>query len=284
MIDNIVAEAPYFLLIAVRCLALILLLPLLSVRSVPNMAKVALAGYMAYLVLPHVNMSHYASFISPTGNFTISYILILIGEALIGIITGFYVSIIFSAFSTAGQFFAFQMGFSASSVYDSLSQVENPLVGQFLNFIALLVFMQNSWFQKLFVYGLVGSFSSINAVSLAASQNSVVLFLMRSLTELFSDALVISLPIMGTLVLINVSMGILGKAAPAMNLLSEGFPTMILLSFFLLTWLMPSFIDFFVRSFNIGIEAVFNLFNGIGIGLGGAGVSGAAAINMAGGV
>ena len=52
----------------------------------------------------------------------------------------FFVSMIFAAFSTAGQFFAFQMGFSAASAFDSLSQVENPLMGQYFNFIGILVF------------------------------------------------------------------------------------------------------------------------------------------------
>lgn len=269
MIENIVAQSPIYLLIAVRCFALLMLLPLLSMQAVPRIAKVALAGYMAYLVLPHVNFSDYSVFISADGSFTLEYILLLIGEAMIGVITGFYVSLIFSAFSTAGQFFAFQMGFSASSVYDSLSQVENPLVGQYLNFIALLVFIQNNWFQQLFLRGLVGSFETANAFSIIASRSGIVQFIVRGLTNLFADALVISLPIMGTLVLVNVTMGILSKAAPAMNLLSEGFPTMILLSFFLLTWLMPSFIDFFARAIETGVSEIVSLFNLVGASAGG---------------
>lgn len=264
MIDNIVAQSPVYLLIAVRCLTLLLLLPLFSMQTVPRIAKVALAGYMAYLVLPHVNMSAYSAFISSEGNFTIQYVLLLIGEAMIGVITGFCVSLIFTAFSTAGQFFAFQMGFSASSVYDSLSQVENPLVGQYLNFIAMLVFMQNSWFQKLFLHGLADSFQTVNALNIIASRNGIVFFIVRSLSNLFSDALVIALPIMGTLVLVNVTMGILSKAAPAMNLLSEGFPTMILLSFFLLNMILPQLVVFFTRSFDTGITEIINLFNLIG--------------------
>lgn len=268
MINDIVAQAPVFLLISARCFVLIMLLPLLA-QSRPRIAKVALAGYMAFIILPTVDMSAYSRFISPSGNFTLEFVLLLIGEGMIGAITGFYVTLIFSAFSTAGQFFAFQMGFSASSVYDSLSQVENPLVGQYLNFIALLVFMQNQWFQKLFLEGLAASFQTVNSFTLIASRESVVRFMMRGLTNLFADAIVIAFPIMGTLVLINVTMGILSKAAPAMNLLSEGFPTMILLSFFLITMVMPQIIDFFSRAFNTGIEDVINLFNSIGFANGG---------------
>src|SRR5574344_1108783 len=252
MIDRILANGPGFLLIAVRCFALIMTLPLFSIRTVPRMAKIALAGYMAYLVMPQVNLSVYAPYLRGDGTFSLMYILLMIGEAMIGVITGFYISIIFSAFSTAGQFFAFQMGFSASEVYDALSQVENPLMGQYLNLIAMLIFLQNQWFQRLFLGGLVASFRSINAFTIISGRGAVVHFMMAGLTDLFADALVIAIPLIGTLFLVSVCMGILSKAAPQMNLLSEGFPVMTLLSFFLITALMPGLCDFFGRSFYAG--------------------------------
>ncbi|MCR5290088.1 MAG: flagellar biosynthetic protein FliR [Treponema sp.] len=252
MLDLLVTNAPIFLLAAVRCFALLMTLPLLSMRSVSRVAKVALAGYMAYIVLPHVNYTAYSAYLLASGNFSIEYLLCLIGEALIGIIMGFYISVIFSAFSTAGQFFAFQMGFSASEVYDALSQVENPLMGQYLNLIAMLIFLQSKWFQLLFMKGLVSSFESVDIFGVLSGSQRLAQFMMSGLTDLFADALIISLPLMGTLCLISVCMGILSKAAPQMNLLSEGFPLMTSLSFILLTALMPDLCDFFISAFETG--------------------------------
>src|SRR5574344_786984 len=265
MIDSIVAHAPVFLLIAVRCFALLMTLPLFSMRSVPRTAKIALAGYMAYLIMPFTNFSTvYGAYISPSGQFDLTYIALLTGEAMIGVIMGFYITIIFSAFSTAGQFFAFQMGLSASEVYDSLSQVENPLMGQYLNLIAMLIFLQNHWFQKLFLKGLVGSFHSMHVFTLLNAKEKIVRFLVGGLSQLFADALVISLPILGTLMLVTVCMAILSRAAPQMNLLSEGFSIMLLIAFFLITALMPQLCDFFERSFNSGITAMISLFSAAG--------------------
>ena len=141
MLEQIVRNAPIFLMIAVRCFALIMTLPLFSIRTVSRMAKIAFAGYMAYLLFPHVDFSVYSPYIASDGSFSLQYALLVLGEGLIGVLTGFFVSIIFAAFSSAGQFFAFQMGFSASEVYDALSQVENPLMGQFFNLIAILIFL-----------------------------------------------------------------------------------------------------------------------------------------------
>ena len=160
------------------------------------------------------------------------------------------------------------MGLSAASSYDALSQVENPLMGQFFNLVAMLVFMQTKWFQRLFFQGLDASFSTLNAINIVNNQNHLLKFMISGLTSLFADALVIALPIMGTLFLITICTGLLTKAAPQMNLLSEGFPIMILVAFTIIALVMPNIIDFFIRSFNKGfadIEALFIAVSGGGV-------------------
>ncbi|MDY5918114.1 MAG: flagellar biosynthetic protein FliR [Treponema sp.] len=267
MLDEILSQAPVFLLIFARIFAMLLVLPMFSMRSASRVAKVALAGYMAFFIFGTCDLSYYLPYIAQDGSFSMEYFLILIGEVLIGIILGFFITMIFSAFSTAGQFLAFQMGFSAASSYDSLSQVENPLMGQFFNLIAMLVFMQTHWFQKLFLQGLVTSFSSLNAISIVQSTESIVKFVISGLSSLFVDALVISLPVMGSLFLISICTGLLTKAAPQMNLLSEGFPIMIMLAFVIIVFILPDMIDFFVRSFEKGFADLFDFFKNVSGGI-----------------
>lgn len=267
MLDEILSQAPVFLLIFARIFAMLLVLPMFSMRSASRVAKVALAGYIAFFIFGTCDLSYYLPYIAQDGSFSMEYFLILIGEVLIGIILGFFITMIFSAFSTAGQFLAFQMGFSAASSYDSLSQVENPLMGQFFNLIAMLVFMQTHWFQKLFLQGLVTSFSSLNAISIVQSTESIVKFVLSGLSSLFVDALVISLPVMGSLFLISICTGLLTKAAPQMNLLSEGFPIMIMLAFVIIAFILPDMIDFFVRSFEKGFADLFDFFKNVSGGV-----------------
>ena len=265
MIDYIISSAPIFLLIVARCFALFMTVPLFSSRSVSRVAKLALTAYMAYMIFPTVSMqdgpyASYSPYIMANGHFSLEYILLLIGEVLIGVIIGFYISIIFAAFSTAGQFFAFQMGFAASEVYDSLSQVENPLMGQYLNLTAMLIFLQNNYFQGVFVNALGASFKSLNAFAIVTHSQNLMFFMLSSLTSLFKNAMILAMPIMGTLFLINVTMGILSKAAPQMNLLSEGFPILILTSFFIITRLLPDFVDLFMKNFVSGFRQIEQLF------------------------
>lgn len=267
MLDQVLGKAPLFLLIAIRCFAFLMTMPLLSMRSIPRTAKIALAGYMAFFVMGSVSFNEYQPFFTEDGVFSLQYIMLALGEGMIGVILGFYVTIIFAAFSTAGQFTAFQMGFSAASTYDALAQVENPLVGQFYNFVATLIFLQSKYFQKLFLSGLVASFNTLNALNIVDGREGVITFMLSGLTKLFADALVISLPLMGTLLLISVCTGLLSKAAPQMNLLSEGFPVMILVSFYLIATLLPYMCDFFINSFSKGFTVLQQLFINIGGGI-----------------
>ncbi len=237
--DFILNKAPHFLLIVARVAGLIFTTPLLSTRAVSRIVKIALAGFIAFLCLPYYPVNQYIEI------FNFHYLLLLFGEALIGILTGFFVLMIFSTFSTAGQFFAYQMGFGASEVYDALSQVENPLMGQYFNFIAAIIFLQVKGFQKLFFTGIVESISRVNCFIFLESEKPIVNLLFKSMSTLFLNAMIMSMPIMGTLFLIHVTMGLLTKAAPQMNLLSEGFPVTILVTFFLLTIMFPFLINVF---------------------------------------
>ncbi len=248
--DDVIAKAPIFFLAAARIFAMILTTPLLSMQSVPRTAKIALAGSIAFLVMPAAYPGGWD--VDP---FSLRYVLLVIGEGLIGVITGFFISMVFASFSSAGQFFSYQMGFGASEVYDALAQIENPLLGQYLNLIAMLVFVQIHGFQTLFLGGILRSFQSVNCFSLVTARGEFLTFFLTGLSGLFMNAMVIALPIIGTLFLIHVSMGLLSKAAPQMNLLSEGFPITILVTFFLLVVALPLMANLFVQVMDQGFRA-----------------------------
>ena len=249
--DFILDKEPIFLLAAVRIFAILMTSPLMSMRNVSRIAKVALAGLTAFMVTPYA----YPNF----GNlnaFSLEYLLLLLGEGLIGVLTGFFISILFSTFSTAGQFFSFQMGFGASGVFDALAQVENPLVGQYFNFIAVLIFLRINGFQRLFLGGIMKSIEHVNCFLFLERQEELSTYLLGAVGNLFLNAMIIALPVMGTLILIHITMGLLTKAAPQMNLLSEGFPITILTAFFILALALP----FFINTFEIILEKGFSDF------------------------
>jgi len=263
VLNDIIADADLFFIVVVRILAMIETAPLLSGDGIPQVAKVGLAGFAAAAVYPWVRDAGY-----PIPANAGQYVGLVAGEAMIGVIIGFFLTMVFNAFTTAGQFFSLQMGFGASETYDPLAQVEIPVVGQFLNLIAMFVFISTSGFQRLFLIGVRGSFQSLRAVDLLARRADFFAYVAGSLGALFQNALILAFPIFGTLLLVSVTTGLLSKAAPQINLLTEGFPISILVAFLLMAVAMPYMIEAFSTLVDTGFSSVASILEGRFIGAG----------------
>jgi flagellar biosynthetic protein FliR len=287
ILQNILNFGPVFLLIAARAIAMIETAPLLSSDAVPQVAKIALAGFAAFAVLPNAGV--YSVELTAAGMagvsgvgavnlpgsgvlsdlryepFSLRFLLLLVGEGIIGIIIGFYLTLIFSTFSTAGQFFSLQMGLGASETFDPLSQIENPLMGQYFNLVSMLVFLVVDGFRKLFLGGFWRSVQSINIAMLVDGRGPVINMMVSGLSRLFLDAMVISLPILGTLFLTSLATGLISKAAPQINILSEGFPIAILTAYLLLLATLPFMLETFSHVIDTGFANIQSLYARIGL-------------------
>jgi flagellar biosynthetic protein FliR len=277
VLQNILVFGPVFLLIAARAFAMIQVAPLLSSEAIPQVAKIALAGLAAFAVLPTAEVFSAANSASgavtlPGGTlsdlryeiFSLRFLILLVGEGIIGIIIGFYMTIIFAAFSTAGQFFSLQMGFGASETFDPLSQIENPLMGQYLNLVSMLVFVTIGGFHQLFLGGFWRSVQTINIIALIDGTEPVITMMVSGLSRLFLDAIIISLPILGTLFLTSLTTGLISKAAPQINILSEGFPISISVAFIMIASALPFMVEAFTRVIESGFRNIETLYIQIG--------------------
>jgi len=277
IINNILSFGPVFFLIAVRAFAMIQTAPLLSSEAIHPAVKFALAGFAAFMVIPTAEI--YMAANSPGGIvtlpggtlsdlryevFSLRFGLLIIGEAIIGIIIGFFMTIIFAAFSTAGQFFSLQMGLAASETFDPVAQIENPLMGQYFNLVSMLIFVSIGGFHQLFLGGFWRSVQTVNIISLIEGREPVVTMLTSGLTRLFLDAFIIASPILGTLFLTSLTTGLISKASPQINILSEGFPISILTAYMLLLVSLPFLVEAFSRVIDSGFSTIQTLWVQIG--------------------
>jgi flagellar biosynthetic protein FliR len=260
MIEMVVGHTQLFLLVFFRIIAMVELTPLLSSSSIPQLAKIGFAFFVAAAAFPGVLASNYAI---PSD--AVDYFLLVLGEVAIGLLIGFILNLIFSAFQLAGQFFSLQMGFGASEVFDPQSQVEIPLMGEFLSLIAMLVFIALAGTTKFLLVGVQSSFEHLRAVDLVTQREGIMSLLVNGLAGLFQSALQISYPILGTLLLVSVAMGLLAKAAPQMDILTMGFPVSIGVSFLVLFATLP----FLMSAMGRIIDGSFQFLSGFIVGAGG---------------
>jgi flagellar biosynthesis protein FliR len=255
---DLVINAQLFFLIAARVLAMIETAPLLSSDAIPQAAKVTLAGFAAFAVYPMVKASGYQ--IPDVG---LEYALLVGGEAAIGIIIGFFLTIVYTAFTMAGQLYSIQIGFGASEVYDPLASIEIPIIGQFLNLIAMLILLMTGGFRLMFINGIYRSFQAMKAVDLVLRQDQILQWFFGAMSDLFLQSLILSMPIMGTLFLVSIATGLLSKAAPQMNLLTEAFPLSITVAFILLMTSLPFMTEAFSRILDSGFSDLASMVAGL---------------------
>jgi flagellar biosynthetic protein FliR len=249
------------LLIFARIMAMVVTAPLLSSAAIPPLARAGFAMFVAAAVLPWVAEAGY-----PVPEVAVQYFLLIVGEVFLGLLMGFFLQLIFAAFQVAGQFFSLQMGFGASQVFDPLAQIQIPLMGQFINIMAMFVFLTVAGFQKLLLVGVMRSFQLVKAYDLVTGREYLFTLLLRSLGKLFGQALTISFPILGTLLLVSVTMGLLAKAAPQMNLLMMGFPLAIGTAFTVLILAMPFLVSAFVRIIEGSFESLLEILGRLSTG------------------
>jgi flagellar biosynthetic protein FliR len=148
------------------------------------------------------------------------------------------------------------MGVRASEVFDPLAEIELPIMGQFLNLIAMLIFLMVGGFQKIFLIGVYQSYKAFRAIDLVTQKDHIFPFLFQGMAHLFQQSLVIAFPILGALFLVSLTLGLFAKAAPQMNLLMMGFPISIGVAFLILFVSLPFLVELFSAIIDFGFQEV----------------------------
>lgn len=246
-------HAPLLLFAVARIAALIFTAPLLNSRAIPPMAKAGLALMISVVTVPHMVQNGY-TFPDSAGLFLI----LMLGEVAIGLTMALIIQLYFSIFQLAGQLFTTQIGFAASQVFDPMGEVELPLTGQLFNMAGMYLFLSINGFHKLFMSGVYLSFTKIRPSTLFSGGEYLNEFFITAMGRIFTYSLQIAFPIMATLMIMSVTMGLLAKAAPQMNLLMLGFPINITVGFLILILIFPPMINYFVKIIETGFDEVLN--------------------------
>lgn len=261
MFEQLIVDHQLYLLIVARIAALFLVAPILSSTAIPGMARGGLILFTALVLLPLVKAQGYV--IPGTGW---EYVFMLILEIMIGLIMALILQIVFAVMQIAGQVFSVQMGFGASTTYDPLAQVEIPLIGQFYYLLSILVFVSIQGLQRLFFLGLNQSFQAVKGADLLLNTDYVSNMFVRALGLLFSQSIIIAFPMMSTLLLVSITMGLLAKAAPQMNLLMIGFPIQIMVGFMMILLTAPFLIRKMEIIFDWGFRMIEELISRFAVG------------------
>ncbi|WAA13589.1 flagellar biosynthetic protein FliR [Fervidibacillus halotolerans] len=233
--ENMLNIFPIFLLVLVRIVSFFIMIPIFSYRSVPIRFKIGLAAFLALIL----SLSMEAKPIEIDGLF----LFLAIKEALVGLVLGLIGYIVMSAVQVAGGFIDFQMGFAIANVIDPQTGAQSPIIGQYLYIFALL-FLLSIDGHHLLIDGIFHSYDFIPLEEpfLAFGEENTIILIMKTFAAMFMIAFQISLPIVASLFLVDVALGIVARTVPQMNVFVVGLPVKILVSFLLMFFVMGTMI------------------------------------------
>ncbi|RQR63004.1 flagellar biosynthetic protein FliR [Burkholderia sp. Bp9126] len=232
----------------VRMLALVATAPVTSHQSVPARVKVGLAAFMALVVAPTLGPLPSATVFSAQG------IWIIVTQFLIGVAMGFTMQIVFAAAQAAGDAIGLSMGLGFATFFDPHSSGATPVMGRFLNAVALLAFLAFDGHLQVFA-ALAASFQTL-PVSADLLHAPGWRTLAASGAAVFQMGLLLALPVVAALLIANLALGILNRAAPQIGIFQVGFPVTMLVGLLLVQLMVPNMVPFFGRLFDMGLDAM----------------------------
>lgn len=221
----------------VRIGAMLLAAPMFSSRQVPIRFRLILMLLITWTVIPTLPPMPAADVLSHTG------FMIMLQQVLIGVIMGFILQMVFGALVFGGQVVAYSTGLGFASMVDPQNGVQVPVIAQFYLILATLLFLLSNG-HLLAIELLADSFQSLPVAEDGITRNGLLEIVAWG-SRLFAGGLLIALPIVGAMLMVNMGMGVVMRAAPQLNIFSVGFPVTMLLGFALMWVTMPNLFNVF---------------------------------------
>ena len=245
-------QVGFFLLIFVRITGIFMMTPIFGSRNITGRIKASFALIITYILFPVV----FQNTVTIPEHF-LTYLFIVAGELLVGLILGFVSSLVFSAIQMAGQLLDMQIGFGIINMIDPLSGQQAPLIGNFKYILALIVFLATSGHHVL-LSALFASFKLIPVTGMVVN-TGITQFIIDMVGGMFVFALKVTMPVIVSLLLTDIALGILARTMPQMNIFVVGVPVKIIIGIFVLSMALPFYIFFLEMAFDGMYKNIFSL-------------------------
>jgi flagellar biosynthetic protein FliR len=227
---DIVERFYLFLWPMLRISALMITAPIFSLKAFNLRLRILMALVLAWLVYP----LHRWPLLDPT---TAPGLIEVFNQIMIGSVMGLILQVVVAAFVVGGQSIAAAMGLSMANMLDpNMGNV--PVISQLMIIMSTLIFV--GFGGHAIMLGLISeSFNTLPIGTSMLNQNVYGQVLKWS-SMMFLGAVLLALPIMVSLLFINIGLGVVTRAAPSLNIFAVGFPAMIIAGFLILIISMGS--------------------------------------------
>ena len=240
-----------FSLVLLRCIGFFISWPIFNGQNVPVSLKVLLSLLVAIICFSIVPETAYPKVTSYQ-----ALIILSAKEMLIGFTIGFIATFFFHTVSIAGELISMAMGLSSAQIFNPALNMQQSAVNQLYFFLAAFLFLAIRG-HHYFIIGLTESFQLVplNVVLPRMSHLGEFSLLGKKIIEV---GLLLSAPVLVSILLVNISLGIMGRAVPQINVLITSLPVNALLGLSVLIIMLPFFIDAMRAEIGEFSQIVFN--------------------------
>ena len=214
-------DLEYFLLILVRVSCFVFIAPFFSMSNTPARVRIALSVFTALLLytsLTPVDLIY---------DSVMDYAVIVVKEAITGLLIGFAANICMSIVNFAGSIADMEMGLSMLSMLDPATKQQSSVSGVFYQYVVMMMLIASGMYRYLFG-ALADSFLLIPINGAVFKAENLVAAIVQFLADYIAIGFRICLPVFCVMLLLNAVLGILAKVAPQMNMFAVGLQLKIL--------------------------------------------------------
>lgn len=232
----------------IRISAFYFAVPIIGARTVPARIRIILAVFTTLLIVPLLPNAPIVSFMSLQG------MVMVMKEVLIGLALGFALQIVLHVFILVGQLVALKLGLGFAAQNDPSSGVSVTVLSQFYLLLSTLLFLAING-HLIMIQMIIDSFASFPVGGTGLTQGHYM-HIVNMFSWMFATGLLVSLPVLTSMMIVNMSFGVMSRSAPQMNVFSVGMPFMILFGFLLMWYSLSNFLPIFNQIIEEGISTV----------------------------
>ena len=235
----------------VRVLALVATDPIFGSRTIPGQVKIGFSILLTLAIAPALSSMPAVSPFSAYG------LLIVVQQVVIGMAMGLVMRVVFTAIEMAGHLAGLQMGLGFAMFFDPQHGAQVPVVSQFASLFGILSFFAMDG-HLVVISTLVESFRLLPVqITPLAADGFKLLFLWGQ--QIFITGLMLSLPVVAALLITNLAIGVMTRAAPQFNVFAVGFPLTVSVGFLVLYLTLPYWSGSLGEFFNTGMATAMRM-------------------------
>lgn len=239
-----IAELEYFLLVFTRVTCFIYIAPFFGMSNTPRRVKIGFGFFVS--MLTYTMLSPHEAVIYNTVE---GYAVVVLKEAVTGILIGFGGNICLSIVALAGQVTDMDIGLAMATLMDPTTKEQSSITGVFYQYVVMLMLIV-SGMHRFILQALIDTYTLIPVNGAIFREDELLAAMLMFMSDYIIIGFRICLPVFIVILLLNVILGVLAKVSPQLNMFSVGIQLKVLVGLgviFLTVGMLPNAANFIFR-------------------------------------